>query len=159
MPSLTLTDGETYPELSLVGWYTFGDEPLPWHMHFQTRFKKEFECPHALFMLRHHSEPEEQDGLPFAAYESSAPEAGSMEVDSPEMLAASFRETFVSLETTAEEAIVLADIVQLATNAQPSSAPVSADTKGKGKAEDDAEPNYLTAEEEERKNLTRISCS
>jgi hypothetical protein len=143
-----------------MGWYTFGDEPVPWHVDFQTRFKKEFECPHALFMLRHHNQLSESDGeenLPFTIYESSSQDGDGMEVDPPyEQLAAKFRQTFISLETSAEEAIVLADVVQLATNAaQQSSGPVATtESKGKGKAvdaqESEGEPNYLSAEEEER---------
>jgi hypothetical protein len=159
-------DGETYPELTLVGWYTFGDEPLSWHMNVQMQFQKGFECDHALFMLCHHNQLLESDSesrLPFTIYESSSQEGDGMEVDSPpcESSAGKFRPiTFASLETSAVEAIVLADVAQLATNAasaQQSSVPaLQAESKGKEKAVDtdegETEPsNYLSTGDEERK--------
>jgi hypothetical protein len=161
---LTATDGETYPELTLVGWYTFGDEPVPWHMDMQMQFKKTIDGDQALFMLCHHDQLSESDSetkLPFTIYESFRQAGDGMEVDPPyESGVTKFRPiTFASLETSPEEAVVLADVVQLASNAsvvQP--APVSGpkpESKGKEKAVDapegESEPNYLTAEEEERK--------
>lgn len=155
------TDGETYPGLTLVGWYTFGDEPLSWHMDVQMQFKKSFECDDALFMLCHHNQISGSDSgkLPFTIYESSLQDGDGMEVDSP-YSGGKFRPiSFTSLETSPDEAIVLADVVQLATNAnaaqQPSTPGPKADPKGKGKAVDaqeEGEPsNYLSAEDEDRK--------
>jgi hypothetical protein len=164
MHQLTTADGETYPELTLVGWYTFGDEPVAWHMGVHTQFKKTIDGDQALFMLCHHSQLSESDSetkLPFTIYESFRQAGDGMDVDPPyESGVTKFRPiTFVSLETSPEEAIVLADVVQLAANAsavQP--APVSGpktESKGKEKAVDaaegESEQNHLTAEEEERK--------
>jgi hypothetical protein len=159
------TDSETYPELSLVGWYTFGDEPLPWHATIQIQLKKKFECDSALFMLYHHNQLSGSSGgkLPYTIYESfSSQESEGMEVDAPYQSGAmKFRPiTFSSLETFPDEAIALADVVQLATNAnaiQQPSLPGSKDqSKGKGKAIDrhhgnnGEQLNYLSAEDEDR---------
>jgi hypothetical protein len=165
---LTSEDGETFPSLSLVGWYTFGSSPTPWHARIQLQLRQQFECDSPIFLLYHWDQLNSNNvggKLPFTVYESFAPhESSAMDVDyADESQTIRFRPISYSLETADDEAIALADIVHGATAAsavQQTSNQTQSEKdkrdidneKTKSNSEDELElADYLSAEDEDSK--------
>src|ERR1700761_1284382 len=158
---LTSQDGETFPSLTLVGWYAFGVIPTPWHARIQMQLRQEFECDSPIFLLYDWEQLNKNavgGKLPFTLYESfSVQDSSGMEVDyGDESHTIKFRPITYSLETTDDEAIGLADVVHGATAAiatQQSSRPsqIEKDTeKSESKLDGNIEEtSFLSPEDED----------
>jgi len=131
-------DIETHPQLTLVGWYTFGVGPEQWHVRLHTQLRADFNCEPAIFLLYHPNKVEASSNgkLPFTIYENiSVKESGSMDVDYPDdNHSMKFCPITFAIETAPAEAIALADIAQGATNAAAQQDRSSKDKTSKNKA-------------------------
>jgi hypothetical protein len=141
---------EVFPELGLVGWYTFGAAATSWHMVVQKQFIQVFDCESPILLLyqTHRLKGSGTDGnLPFDVYERVPAQVqdGGMDVDQDDK----FRSISYSLDTPTDEAIGLADIMQGATAANAIAETVSSDQKKESGTESKADG--LAPEEDECK--------
>ncbi|KAF2674272.1 hypothetical protein BT63DRAFT_435411 [Microthyrium microscopicum] len=157
---------EIHPALSLIGWYTVGSEPQPWHTGIQAQLKDSFECDSPIFLLYQpqvFKDNAVNGRLPFSMYEgiiTQTHDDGDMDVDYKQgsVPPMKFRSISYSLETAPDEAIGLADIMQGASTAiaiAGTSSSSKETDKSKGKAKEQPK-EIFTPEEDEQTVLSSI---